>query len=540
MLRYFEDLKTICRQLKSRSISMQHKLMLYFMSIIAAILCVVLVVVAASGLFSVSERHLSQSLNMALDNAYFNVTKQFDHFTAQGIKLSDELCTEIDYLLKENRIAFRDLNNNPEAIKELEQAAFTRINSVLDLTGCSGAYMILDVTVNTEASGSDSSRSGVYVRRTSLNDCTPVNSYKALFRGVKEVARKNNVELHNRWHMEYDTEKFPLYREIAENPSNREAGSYIWTRKHELTDTWEDIMLLVVPIVGSRGEFYGLCGMEVSSLYFQLAYPSHSSEFGSLVTVLSPKERNKLLLSEGLCGANEGGKFTENTLDVRESKNFNAYNFENRGYIGVQRDVTISKMHFDDTEWTISVLLAAENYRDYSVRKKWIWVAVFIFLLALMVFLSVFLSRRYVRPITRNIQAIQNGTISHNTKTGMSEMDELVRFLHTKQPDAAEGGNIPDSIREIFDSFIERSKKLTNAEYNILEYYIDGHQIMEIPDLAYISMSTVRTHNRNIYKKLEVSSKEELMLYIDLIRRCGRLDELRYAKSDKRNLASEE
>lgn len=540
MLRCFKDLQMICRQLKSRSISMQHKLMLYFMLIIVAILCVLLVVVAISGVFSVSERHLSQNLNMTLDNVSSNIAKQFDRLTAQGLKLSDELCTEVDYLLKENSMTFHDLNNNPEGIKELEQAAFARINSVLDLTGCSGAYMILDVTVNTEVSGSDISRSGVYVRRTSLNDCTPVNSYKALFRGAKEVARKNNVELHNRWHMEFDTEKFHLYREIAENPSNREAGSYIWTRKHKLTDTWEDIMLLIVPIVGSRGEFYGICGMEVSSLYFQLAYPSYGSEFGSLVTILSPKEGDKLLLSEGLCGADEGGKFIEHTLDIRESKNFNVYNFEEGGYIGIQRDVTISKMRLDDTKWTIAVLLAAENYRDYSVRKKWIWVMVFIFLLVLMVFLSVFLSRRYVRPIMRNIQAIQNGTILHDAKTGMSELDELVRFLHTKQPDAAEDGNIPDSIREIFDSFIERSKKLTNAEHNILEYYIDGHQIMEIPDLAYISMSTVRTHNRNIYKKLEVSSKEELMLYIDLIRRCGRLDELRHAKSDKLNLSCDE
>ena len=50
---------------------------------------------------------------------------------------------------------------------------------------------------------------------------------------------------------------------------------------------------------------------------------------------------------------------------------------------------------------------------------------------------------------------------------------------------------------------------------------------MEIPNLAYISMSTVRRHNRSIYEKLEVSSRDELMLYIDLLKRCGRLDELR-------------
>ena len=110
----------------------------------------------------------------------------------------------------------------------------------------------------------------------------------------------------------------------------------------------------------------------------------------------------------------------------------------------------------------------------------------------------------------------------------VSEIDELMNFLQTQQQNTiSENTGIPEGIQEIFNNFIERVKTLTNAEYNILEYYIEGYQIMEIPDLAYISMSTVRRHNRSIYEKLEVSSRDELMLYIDLLKRCGRLDELR-------------
>ena len=36
----------------------------------------------------------------------------------------------------------------------------------------------------------------------------------------------------------------------------------------------------------------------------------------------------------------------------------------------------------------------------------------------------------------------------------------------------------------------------------------------------------MKKHNRSIYQKLEVSSRDELMLYIELLRCCGRLDEL--------------
>ena len=85
---------------------------------------------------------------------------------------------------------------------------------------------------------------------------------------------------------------------------------------------------------------------------------------------------------------------------------------------------------------------------------------------------------------------------------------------------------LPSDMEEVFDSFVERAQTLSPAERRILRFYIDGHDIADIPELAYISINTVKKHNRNIYQKLEVHSRDELILYIDLFRRCGRLDEL--------------
>ena len=59
-----------------------------------------------------------------------------------------------------------------------------------------------------------------------------------------------------------------------------------------------------------------------------------------------------------------------------------------------------------------------------------------------------------------------------------------------------------------------------------MEYYIKGYEIADIPDLVCISMNTVRKHNRNIYEKLNVKSNDELRLYTDLLKRCGRIVEL--------------
>ena len=94
-------------------------------------------------------------------------------------------------------------------------------------------------------------------------------------------------------------------------------------------------------------------------------------------------------------------------------------------------------------------------------------------------------------------------------------MDELAEFLHARaRNQRLEQGDLPPNIAELFDQFVERKDLLTEAERNILRYYIDGHEISEIPDLAFISMSTVRKHNRSIYEKLGVASRDELMLYL--------------------------
>ena len=107
-------------------------------------------------------------------------------------------------------------------------------------------------------------------------------------------------------------------------------------------------------------------------------------------------------------------------------------------------------------------------------------------------------------------------------ETGILSVQMLTR-LNTRQVDPVA---LPSGMEDMFHGFAERVKTLSLAERRILNYYIDGHDIAEIPDLAFISIHTVKKHNRSIYQKLEIASRDELMLYIELFRCCGRLDEL--------------
>jgi len=107
-------------------------------------------------------------------------------------------------------------------------------------------------------------------------------------------------------------------------------------------------------------------------------------------------------------------------------------------------------------------------------------------------------------------------------ETGVLSVQMLTQ-LNTRQVDP---GALPSGMEDMFRNFSEKAKTLSSAERRILNYYIDGHDIAEIPDLAFISIHTVKKHNRSIYQKLEIASRDELMLYIELFRCCGRLDEL--------------
>ena len=109
-----------------------------------------------------------------------------------------------------------------------------------------------------------------------------------------------------------------------------------------------------------------------------------------------------------------------------------------------------------------------------------------------------------------------------NPESGILSVQMLTQ-LNTRQVDPVA---LPPSMEDMFSGFVQKTKTLSSAERRILNYYIDGHDISEIPELAFISIHTVKKHNRSIYQKLEIASRDELMLYIELFRSCGRLNEL--------------
>ena len=452
-----------------------------------------------------------------------------DRLAAQSLNLSKDLSREIEAMLVQDGISLQEVNNDPKMLLKLQEVMYPMINSTLQSADCNGAYAILNATTNTGLEVSDHSRSGIYLRYSNLSASSPVTPTVVYFRGIPDIAWQKGLELHNRWNLEFDTEQIPGCEELMAATLNRPAERYFWSRRINLKDTWESAMLLCVPIVGSNGTVYGVCGVEIGALYFQFSYPTVEGQFGFAVTVLAPIRDNRLMLPDGLVGSVNGTYLGgQETLVIHQGRYYNEYSSGTERYIGLHQIMPISKDESDDTVWAVAIMIPQDSYVAYTDGVQQTWIIAALVLLLVMLILSFFLARRFVRPITDSLKRFQQEEmLEEGIYSGISEVDELAEFLNARaRNQRLEQGELPPNIAELFDQFIERKDLLTEAERNILRYYIDGYEIAEIPELAFISMSTVRKHNRNIYEKLGVASRDELMLYIDLLRRCGRLQEL--------------
>lgn len=110
----------------------------------------------------------------------------------------------------------------------------------------------------------------------------------------------------------------------------------------------------------------------------------------------------------------------------------------------------------------------------------------------------------------------------------IQDYDRRISTIQLAQQSASEESlqAMPPDMEELFDSFTQRAAGLTATERGILNYYAQGKDVSQVAELAFISIHTVRKHNANIYQKLGVGSRDELVLYLDLFRRCGRLNEI--------------
>jgi len=522
-----KDMIKFTSLVREHGISMQRKLMLYWLSVILATFSALLLFLSITGVFPNDSQSFGREISVQTNNIHSEMEEYCNTLTAKSLQMSDSAGRAIESELIKNGAGMDQLNNHPDLLLETEDALYSSVNTALQVSDCSGAFAEINATTNTGASKAHFSRSGLYLRFANVSVGKNLNPYIFYFRGIPDIARERKLQMHNRWNLEFDSSDVPHFQEMMQKKVDRAADACYWTEKIHLKDTWEDVILLCVPVTQNDHTVCGICGTEISSLYFKLAHPVRETRYGPAVTVLVPVQNDSRLdLSTGLAGGVDG-TYIDGTevFTVNPGKYFNIYSSSSGTYVGLHSSLPVKS--YDGQQWAVAELVPKESYDAAVSRNNRTWTLLFFGILIFLILLSLFLSHRFVGPIARSLTAIRSEKPLENSRTGITEIDALIAFVQSKaQNQKIERSSMPPDIAGLFDSFAEKAKTLTSAEKGILKYYIDGYEIPDIPDLACISMSTVRKHNRSIYEKLGVSSRDELMLYIDLFRRCDRLNEL--------------
>ena len=506
---------------------MERRLFLYWLIMVLAVMTAVFVVLIVAGVFSNDAGKLGGTLSVQQKNTTMTFNKLIDTLNAQNLALSEQITREVSDVLETEERTFKDLDNNPELITRIEERMCFYLQTIVRSRSCSGAYFILDATTNTEAPGADRSRMGLYLRSGNVGTDGMANQYITFFRGVADVARKENIQMHNRWNLEFDIDNVPGYEILMDFDGRRILDSCYLSNRVTLSGTWEQVVLLSIPVV-LEGKVRGVCGVELSELFFNMVFPSVESPYGNMVTVVAPIADKRLLLDGAISGKTDGTYFTtDGTLLIKNGEHYKTYSDGSRKYFG--NHIVIPKAVDGRSDLTLVTLVPEISYQSSVAKNRTFWLCGGLGFLVLMLLAAMFLTRRFMLPIQKQIRALKDQKEpQEKSNSGIIEIDELLAYMHARQAKPDEESKMPPGMEELFFDFARRVETLTPMERTVLQYYINGFSVNEIAEKEFISLSTVRKHNSNINRKLGVSTREELLLYIDMFRRCDLMEKIAY------------
>ena len=473
----------------------------------------ILLLFFSAGTSSRTERQVQSELNTRIDMAGNTAQDDLDLVTAHGLRMADEMQSEIENCLMHAGITFNQLDNDAEELTELQQALFPILFSRLRATGCSGAYVALNVTANADAPTARHSRSGLYLRCVNLTDSATTDPDISFFRGIPEVGRRWGMEFNNRWNMEFDTSQFPNFEALMKKRLDRPAQHYFWTEKIHLQDTWEDVILLCVPVVGNDRQIYGVCGLEISSLIFRLFAPVQETEFGPLTMILSPVENGKMMLPKGLIGSTGGTYFNHpEPLTIHRSGALNTYAGEKYSYVGVHKMLDISKEEDQAQEWAAALVMPEAHYSAHSAKIHRIQMAKISVTLVIILLCAALIYHRYLRPLR----------VKAENQPEINDIAVLVNFVRSRPIDIPlNGEDIPQEIKALLDRFSVRVTALPNELWRLYRFLAEGCAVEDLPRQTGLGKRALHGQLKELCRALAVDSPDDILFYLDFMRRCG-------------------
>lgn len=515
------------RQAGRNGLSLRLRLFAFLFLFLNAIMLGVLVALFTAGVFQGDLSQHRALLQKELEHFSQSVYQELGTLSAQTSDLAGELSRGLERTLAKQDGSASGLQDRPELLEDLLMEELIPLRGALEKSDASGVFLLLDATVNPALPGGEASRACVYLKNMEPNIVSGAEANLRYLLGPMSIARENDISILPQWQMELDTTKLPFFRQVMNtaNGSTLPASRlYRWSGAMNLPGSSERRLLCAAPLVASDGTVMGLCGFEVSEMLFKLTYASGEGGYPYLYASLAPLGKNTLHTSEGLYAgpAPDGGEAVTDMILLGENGSFYGYRQATGGdYAGLHNTVSLypTDSAYADEQWAAALMLPSPVLGAMLSRQNHRLAVSLLLLMAVDVALAIFLSRRYIKPVMAALEQLKNPACA--VKTKIPEIDDLIEFLAAQ--DAAEAKMpTPTAAAEehstLYWEFVRSIELLSKAERRVFDLYIEGHTAQEIADILTVSINTVKTHNRRIYIKLNVTSYKELMIFIEMMK----------------------
>ena len=530
---------------------MRRRLLLYMGALAALLLFSLFAVLLLLGQLKSPREEMKKSLTFQMEAFRSDVTSLWRNVSVMGVHLSEDMTALIEERVKD----FDALSGSADALEQLEASMLGPLCQYVQQADCSGGFVLLSVSLNPDAAAD--SFSGLYVQRSNAEHTT---SDLLLYRGMADIGRQHRVMPHRKWAQEFCPADFPGLADQLEAASAPIERACRTTELLTLPGTTEQAILLSVPMVGADGRVYGLCGFSVNQTYFS-AHHAQPSAVSSLACVLSDAAEG-LDIQKGLLTYPAGGFcfVPDELLEKRSLRGgLTAFVGSELSFVGISEPFTVAVG--DEAPHDLTVLIPKSDYDRALLKSRLEAAGVLMLLLFFAVSCCLFYTRRYLRPILRDIERLKDESggaqmtfdelqpvsarlRSHEQTITVLETEKLdlqgqVEHMQSQVVDTQE--QLDDSLAEIrrlaylgkkeldpadYQKFLEGYAKLSSKELEICAALAKGLSARQCTEQTGNALSTIDTYRKRVYEKTNIHRVRQLRL-------CYALMQLEQAEQDK-------
>ena len=514
-------------------IPMGPRLFLLLVILVFTIITGAVALMLATGTFTAGLTQSKMIVENELLHASQEISQRYGQISQQSVEFSKAVSDAIEKELKDLGIPVSSLHRHPEVLEEILSMQYDRALFALQISKSSGAFLILDATVNPALENAQNSRAGLYLKNMEPNIISSSTPTIIVFRGFPSIGRRNHLSLHAQWQMEFDIENAPYYHTpmaaAASNPDLPLSRLYYWCPAFTLQGTGEQVMLCSVPLIDSTGTVFGVCGLEISDMLFKLSHMPERGIYSRLFCVLSPMSGNTLAFDRSLFAGGYSAKTvlrSNGILEIADNDTpFHSYSQNGVSlFLGLH---TLIKLYpegsaFSHENWAAAIMVPQEDIVAIISRLNLLLFSSLVLLVVVGITVSLILSRRFLRPITKGLDIIKSTDLEEAPKTKVPEIDNLIEYLKSRNKELYRRARKGKLSISLLDEFMENIKTLSPSERAVFDLYAEGYTPKQAAEKLFVSINTIKTHNKRIYMKLNVASREELLLYISMLKEIGK------------------